>query len=83
MSIQVQDQLQCHTFVDAPPTEMQEDDIMKFGKYGGQTSKGILTIKQKWWSLITTPKNREKHYLVWCLKQDVVKQETKDMIKKY
>ena len=46
----------------------------------GQTIKDILAIKEmKCNKLQETGKN----YLIWCLKQDFVKQETKDMIKKY
>ena len=69
------EQVQSHTFV-----EPQESDIMRFGKYRGQTIKDILAIKEmKFNKLQDTGKN----YLIWCLKQDFVKQETKDMTKKY
>ena len=73
-----------HSFTEKEQPEAkkqkQEEDIMKFGKYKGQSIKDILQIKEmKFNKLQETGTN----YLLWCLKQDFIRPETKEMIKKY
>jgi len=80
MSVQVEVE-NSHSFSEKAPEAKQEDnDIMRFGKYKGQSIKDILTIKEMKFNKLQPA---GLNYLKWCLSQEFVKPETKEMIKRY